>query len=234
MIMGHGDCAGRQADRFAKNLARMRETRRGRPRCGFHALDEPALRVQAQHPQFLDGQTLDVGMQIRGDQIRPVEQRRFAGLLAEHATRHFHHGQKLQRLDAPDAFEPAVIRLAPGQQTGQRTRFVDEPLGEGEHIVAARAAAQQHGEQFDVAQGPGAHALETLLRALVDGHRLEPVGRIGGRLCHRGNVCDGPSPFGKLRSPPVAERPGQSSVNAGRWCFRAVILKGIPKNPGVS
>jgi hypothetical protein len=51
----------------------------------------------------------------------------------------------------------------------------DEALGEGEDILAAGAAAQQHREKFGVAEGGGSKFLEPFLRPLAKGGSLEAI-----------------------------------------------------------
>jgi len=61
---------------------------------------------------------------------------------------------------------------------------VDQARGESEHIHAAGAVAQEHGEHFGIGEHADAVALHTLLGAFGDGGGAQAVlwGRV--RLCH--------------------------------------------------
>jgi hypothetical protein len=93
-----------------------------------------------------------------------------AGLLSDHPARDFHHGEQLQRLDAADSFQASEVRFLPGDQSRQRARFADQPRGEGEDILSAGPAAQEHCDQLGVAQCARSKLLKPFLRAIPRGH----------------------------------------------------------------
>lgn len=64
-------------------------------------------------------------------------------------------------------------------QARQRPRFGDQPLCDREDVVASAAAAQQHGQQFRVAQGGRPVFLKAFLRAFADREVFEPHWLVG-------------------------------------------------------
>jgi hypothetical protein len=88
-----------------------------------------------------------------------------------------------------DALQAAEIFFGPRDETGERTGFGDETAGEREHVLAAGAAAEEHGEELGVAEGAGTVFFETLLGAFARGGFAEAVGRgrgsgVGGGVGH--------------------------------------------------
>ena len=98
--------------------------------------------------------------------------------LRQHAAGDLHDGDQLQRLDAADPLEPAEIGLGPGNEPGQRTCLDDQALGDGQNVHAAAAAAEEHGQQFGVAQRGGPESLQAFLRAFGDCEVLDAQGRV--------------------------------------------------------
>jgi len=182
VVVGDDDAGGGTADGFAENFSRVAEAGGGGAGRGFDALDEAEFGVEAENPEFFDFEPRGVGVEVAGDEVGSVEQGRCAGLLAEYAARELHHGEQLEGFDVADPFEASEIGFAPGEERGEGSGGLEEVGGEREDIVPARAAAQEHGEEFDVAQGGGAEALQALLRTLLNRQCLEPAG--GGALGH--------------------------------------------------
>lgn len=185
MDANHG--AGGFTHGRAKNFARVGEGAVGGPRGNFFAADEPVAAVEAKDPEFFHFESSDDGLHVGGDEIGAGEQRGFAGLLAQHPAGNFDDGDELQGFDRADAFEFAEVGGGPADETGERARVRDEALGEGEDILAAGAAAQEHREEFGVAESGGSEFLEPFLRTFPERRRLQAILRGGGRgrIAHR-------------------------------------------------
>jgi hypothetical protein len=93
----------------------------------------------------------------------------------------------LQGFDRADAFEFAEVGGGPADETGERARVRDEALGESKDILAAGAAAQEHREEFGIAESGGPEFLEPFLRAFPERRRLQTILSEGGRgrFAHR-------------------------------------------------
>lgn len=111
------------------------------------------------------------------DEFGTVEDRLDLGPGGEDAAGQLHHGDQLERLDATDALDAPEIGVAPLHQPGERAGVGEELLGHSHDVVAAGAAAEQHGEQLGVAQRARAVVLQALLRTVVDGEVLDAEGR---------------------------------------------------------
>ncbi len=149
-------------------------------------LDESVLAVEAERPEFFDRQARHERLEMREDQFRPVQQGRLARALPQDAAGNLHHRDKLQRLDAPDAFQPAVVGFGPCNEAGQRTGLGDEAGGQREHVHPAAAAAKEHGQKLGVAQRGGPEVLEPLLRAFAHSE-VAQAGRRAGAFHTRHN-----------------------------------------------
>ena len=178
---------GRLADGGAKHLPRMDQAA-GRGAGGdLDALDEPVLAVEAERPEFLHRQARHERLEMREDQFRTVQQRRLARALPQDTASNLHHRDKLERLDAPDTFQPAVVGFGPCNEAGQRAGFGNEAGSQREHIHATAAAAQEHGQKLGVAQRGGPEVLEPLLRAFAHGEVAEAGRRARAGVIHAEN-----------------------------------------------
>lgn len=190
MVVGANHGGGGFGDRFAEDFARVREGR-GRGAGGdLDAAQEAVLSVQTQHPEFLDGKPLGEGLQVGGDEVGAVEERGLAGLLADDAARDLHHGEKLEGFYTADALEFPVVGFSPGDQAGERSGVADEAAGEREDVAAFGAAAEQHREEFGIAEGGGAELLEPLLGTVADGGFSQTIAGGGFRLAGHANLLD--------------------------------------------
>ena len=91
-------------------------------------------------------------LEVGGDQVGAAEDGRFVGRRADRPPRDFHRRDKLERLDAADAPQPAEVGLVPGNSAGERPGLRNEPGGNGEHVLALRAASDDHRQELRVAQ----------------------------------------------------------------------------------
>ena len=107
--------------------------------------------------------------------------------MAQYPTGNFDDGDELQGFDRADAFEFAEVGGGPADETGERARVRDEALGESKDILAAGAAAQEHREEFGIAESSGSEFLEPFLRAFPERRRLQAIlgGGGRGRVAHR-------------------------------------------------
>jgi len=160
---------------FAKNLSRMRQSRRRRAGRNLHAPQQPILSIEAQNPKLLDRQSLRDGLEITSHEIGPIEYGRFFDLLRDDAPGDFHHCDQLEGFDATDALQLPEVRFAPADQTRQRSGCGEQTRGQREHILSTRAASDQQREEFRIAEGGRTETLQPLLRTVPDGKLLQPV-----------------------------------------------------------
>ena len=113
MVVRADDGGGRFANGGAEHFARMRERGGGGAGADFDAAKETIFAVQAEHPEFFDLETLGDGLEVGGDEIGAIEEGRFAGLLADDASRDLHDGEELEGLYAADAFQAAKVFFLP-------------------------------------------------------------------------------------------------------------------------
>ncbi len=175
VIVHADDGAGGFADGGAENFAWVGEGGGGTAGGNFYALEEAVFAVEAEDPEFFHVEAGDERAEVGGDEIGAVEEGSLAGLLADDAVRDLHHGNELEGFHVADSLQAAEIFFSPGDETGERTGFGDKTAGEGEHVLAAGAAAEKHGEEFGVAEGAGAVFFETLLGAFARGSFAEAV-----------------------------------------------------------
>jgi len=163
VIVGADDGGGGFADGFAKDFARMGERGAGGAGGDLDAAEEPVFAVEAEHPEFLDGESVGDGEEVLGDDVGAIEERTLGRILGDDTAGDFHDGDELEGLDAADALEPAEVLGRPADEAGKRAPLGDQAGGEREDILAAGAAAEEHGEEFGVGERPGTEAFEALL-----------------------------------------------------------------------
>jgi hypothetical protein len=182
VVVGAEDGRGGFLDGLAEDLARVGEGAAGGSRGDLGAFDQAVFAIQAKHPELLDQHAVGERAQEPGGLVRAVDERwRMTAGVGEHATGYFHDGNELKGFHVPDALEFFEIGLAPVDEPGERAGLLDQAIGQGEHVMALGSTAQQHGEQFAVAEGTRAEFFETLLRAVAGGEGLKAVGRIHGK-----------------------------------------------------
>ena len=159
VVVDADDGAGGFAHRGAKHFARVGEGAVGGAGGDFLTADEPVAAVEAENPKLLHVEAGDDGLHVGEDEIGAGKQRGFARLLAQYPTGNFDDGDELQGFDRADAFEFAEVGGGPADETGERARVRDEALGESKDILAAGAAAEEHREEFGIAESGGSEFL---------------------------------------------------------------------------
>jgi len=169
MVVHADDGGGSVANRFAENFPRVGETVRRGAGTDLHLLDQAIFAIQAEHPEFLHLKPGQLGGEVGEHQDGFLEGNLGRLLLFQHATGHFQHRDQLQGFHSANSFQASKILLRPRNQAGERTGFGDESLRHDEDIVSFAAAAQEHGQQFRIAEGGGPMFFEAFLRAFADG-----------------------------------------------------------------
>lgn len=129
MIVGadHG-CRG-LANCGAKDLPGVRKGGGGGPGGHLDPLSKAISPIQAQDPKLLDLQARCGRLQVRGNEVRPVQDRRLSGRQAHGAARDLHGRHQLQRLDPAYAAKAAEVGLVPSEEARKGAGLRYEPCG---------------------------------------------------------------------------------------------------------
>lgn len=180
--MGDDDGDGFGADGFAEDFAWVNEAFVGEAGGNFASADESSSGIEAQDPAFFDGEADGDGCEVFVDAFRGVHDEIDIGLLGEDASGDFDDGDPLEGFDFSDSGELLEVFDAPAEECPEASGFAHEASCEGEDVALCAAAAQEHGDEFGVAEGGGAEAFEAFLGAVFGGGFAEAVSERGGGI----------------------------------------------------
>lgn len=166
VVVDANDSAGSIANRFPEDFSWMNQAVAGRSGSDFAGTNEAVFSIEAKGPELFDFKSNCLRAHEFEYAFRRIEDGVDVVGARQDASADLNYGHQLESLYFSDAFEFPEFVVVPSDESGERSCFGQKASGDVEDIVAFAAAANEHGQEFYVAERRCAQTLETFLGTL--------------------------------------------------------------------